>query len=179
MPVPEDSTSFTTQAAGAACTFAGPPTGSSAGTVSRYLSYAYQYQEDPNRRPIGTSSEPTFPFMADANPYISGRVAYSTLATDRISQYRGNSDAHTNREGQNVMYQDGHVSWEKQPDCGLSGNKTATVTMGRGRDNIYTVHASTPGATVDYGTTTGLAWSTPSGPGTCNLGSKSDACLVP
>jgi prepilin-type N-terminal cleavage/methylation domain-containing protein len=35
----------------------------SAGT----LSYAYQYQHDPNRRIIGTSSEPTFPVLSDAN----------------------------------------------------------------------------------------------------------------
>ncbi|MFQ5501360.1 MAG: type II secretion system protein, partial [Phycisphaerae bacterium] len=46
---------------------------------SNHLSYAYQYQHDPNRRIIGTSSEPTFPFMADANPYLKGGVTSQPL----------------------------------------------------------------------------------------------------
>ena len=134
----------------------------------QHLSYAYQYQHDPNRRIIGTSSEPTFPFMADANPYIKGGVTGS-IVTDRNSQFRGNSDNHTNREGQNILFQDSHVLFEKGPDVGISG-KVSGVASSRGRDNCYTWTTST--AAVDPGV------AAPS-PTFVNLGSRSDACLVP
>ncbi len=142
------------------------------------LSYGYQYQHDPNRRIIGTSSEPTFPFMADANPYVKGGVKGITLLGDRMSQYRGNSANHTNREGQNVLYQDSHVSFEKGPDVGLSGNINGNVTVSRGRDHCYTVHGSGTGAPVDYGVLPPI-WTDANSTGTLNLGSKSDACIVP
>ncbi len=136
----------------------------------RYNSYAYQYQHDPNRPQIGTSSEPTFPVMADANPYLKGAINV-TPPTDRVSQFRGNSNNHTNREGQNVLFQDAHVLFEKGPDVGLSG-KFLNVPSSRGRDNCYTTHLSSSSATVDPGNT---------GPTSefCDLGTRSDACLVP
>jgi prepilin-type N-terminal cleavage/methylation domain-containing protein len=141
------------------------------------LSYGYQFQHDEDRRIVGTSSEPTFPFMADANPYVKGGVQGS-LSLDRMSRYRGNSANHTNREGQNVLYQDSHVSFEKGPDVGLSGNINPIVTFSRGRDNCYTTHSETPGAQVDYGFLPPI-WAAPNDTGILNLGSKSDACLVP
>ncbi len=136
------------------------------------LSYAYQYQHDPDRRLVGTSSEPNFPFMADANPYLKGGLS-GTLAnplTDRIQAGRGNSLNHTNREGENVLYQDGHVSFEKAPDVGLSG-KASGIPSARGRDNIYTTHNETSPPHVDPGNqmTNPIA----------DLGTRSDACLVP
>jgi prepilin-type N-terminal cleavage/methylation domain-containing protein/prepilin-type processing-associated H-X9-DG protein len=141
------------------------------------LSYGYQYQHSPNRRPIGTSSEPTFPIMADGNPYIKGGLTNPNLLQDRTSQGRGNSGNHTNREGQNILFQDGHVSFEKGPDVGLSGNRNSpTLTMSRFRDNCYTVHQKDQA--VDYGYQA-PTWTAPGSPGTCNLGSKSDCCLVP
>ncbi|MBN2563807.1 MAG: DUF4190 domain-containing protein [Phycisphaerae bacterium] len=136
------------------------------------LSYAYQYQHDPNRRTIGTSSDPAFPIMADANPYIKGGMPGGTFASDRQSQFRGNSVNHTNREGQNVLYQDGHVAFEKGPDVGLSGRVAAALRLSRGQDNCYTVHAGGGSTTVDPGSAAPTATS-------CNLGGKSDACLVP
>ena len=137
---------------------------------ARRLSYAYQYQHDPNRRVIGTSSEPTFPVLADANPYIKGGLVSSpSLLNDRNSAWRGNSSNHTNREGQNILFQDGHVSFDKGPDAGLSG-KSASVPSSRGKDNIYSTHNLN--SAVDAGTAKPTAT-------TCNLGDKSDACLVP
>jgi prepilin-type N-terminal cleavage/methylation domain-containing protein/prepilin-type processing-associated H-X9-DG protein len=137
------------------------------------LSYSYQYQHDPDRRLVGTSSEPNFPFMADANPYLKGGVSGTLLnpQTDRVQSTRGNSVNHTNREGENVLYQDGHVSFEKAPDVGLSG-KSQGIVSARGRDNIYTWFANQnspvdPGSQMD-----------PNNP-IANLGSRSDACLVP
>ncbi len=137
-----------------------------------HLSYAYQYQADPNRPPLGTGSDPTFPLMADANPYIKGKVT-SAHATDRVAQWRGNSNNHTNREGQNVLYVDGHVSFEKGPDVGISGKVAAnTVKYSRGRDHCYTVHAENGTGDVDPGSATPTSV-------LCNLGTKSDSCLVP
>ncbi|MFQ5412241.1 MAG: prepilin-type N-terminal cleavage/methylation domain-containing protein [Phycisphaerae bacterium] len=138
---------------------------------SNHLSYAYQFQHDPNRRIIGTSSEPTFPFMADANPYIKGGVATQPLQ-DRQSQFRGNSKNHTNREGQNILFQDGHVLFEKGPDVGLSGNSVASLAVSRRRDNVYTYHLGTLNAQVDPG----IGKPTPT---IVDPGSRSDAVLVP
>lgn len=135
------------------------------------LSYAYQYQHDEDRRIIGTSSEPSFPFMADANPYLKGGETLVALNTDRQGPFRGNSKNHTNREGQNVLFQDGHVLFEKGPDAGLSG-KTFTLPIYRGRDNIYTTFMDGNNAIVDPGT------GKPT-PTLVNLGSRSDACMVP
>ena len=134
------------------------------------LSYAYQYQHDPNRQIIGTSSEPTFPVMADGNPYVKGRLTTTDLTADRNSAFRGNSTNHTNREGQNVLFQDDHVTFEKSPDVGLSGN-TSGLRSSKGRDNCYTTVANDL-ANVDPGNTAPTAV-------LCNLGSRSDACLVP
>lgn len=135
------------------------------------LSYAYQYQHDEDRRVIGSSSEPTFPFMADANPYLKGNETTVPLPTDRTGNARGNSKNHTNREGQNVLFQDGHVTFEKGPDNGLSGRVPVAPPVYRGRDNIFTTHLAL-GGTVDPGAqrpTRTLV----------NLGGRSDACLVP
>jgi len=136
-----------------------------------HLSYAYQYQADPNRPALGTGSDPTFPLMADANPYVKGKVT-SAILQDRISQWRGNSTNHTNREGQNVLYVDGHVSFEKGPDVGISGKVDAggVQKYSRGRDHCYTVHIENQD--VDDGATTPTSV-------LCNLGSKSDSALVP
>jgi prepilin-type N-terminal cleavage/methylation domain-containing protein len=134
------------------------------------LSYAYQFQHDPDRRIVGTSSEPSFPFMADANPYLKGQET-AQPSTDRQGPFRGNSKNHTNREGENVLFQDSHVLFEKGPDAGLSG-KTFNGPVYRGRDNIYTYFQNTGQAIVDPG-------SNKPQDNLCNLGGRSDACLVP
>lgn len=138
------------------------------------LSYAYQYQHDPDRPILGTSDDPTFPIAADANPYVKGAVT-STEQGDRESQWRGNSSNHTNREGQNILFIDGHCDFLKAPDAGPSGRSNVAAAAGpRGRDNIYTTHAANAANGVDPGTkvVTGT-------PGTVALGDQSDACLTP
>jgi prepilin-type N-terminal cleavage/methylation domain-containing protein/prepilin-type processing-associated H-X9-DG protein len=139
------------------------------------LSYGYQYQHSTNRRIIGTSSEPTFPMLGDGNPYIKGGIQVSAVLNDRQGSGRGNSNNHTNREGQNVLFQDGHVSFEKGPDVGLSGKVQTNLKNSRGKDNCYTTTVAT--GFVDPGTQAPTY--TTGGSGVCNLGSKSDACLVP
>jgi len=144
-----------------------------------FLSYSYQNQHDTDRRVIGTSSEPNIPFMGDANPYGKGGEPgqAGNLGTDRISPFRGNSVNHTNREGQNILFQDGHVDFEKGPDAGLSGFFDTSIPSARGRDNVYTTHPMVNNAPVDPGN--GSAFSIINGQGPLNLGSRSDVCLIP
>jgi len=132
------------------------------------LSYSYQYQYDPNRGVVGIFSPPGVPIMADGNPYLQGGIKVAPM-NDRNSTAAGNSVTHQGREGQNVMFQDGHVSFERAPDVGLSGKLNPAVKGSRGRDNIYTVHET--GSFVDPGIAPTSTM--------CNLGDKSDACLVP
>jgi len=142
------------------------------------LSYGYQYQHHPNRRIIGLTSEPTFPVMADGNPYIKGGIT-EAISVDRIGPGRGNSNNHPNREGQNILFQDGHVIFEMGPDVGLSGKVSYSVaSFSRGRDHCFTTHQPVEGAFVDPGYQA-PQWTSPSSAGTCDLGGKSDACLVP
>jgi prepilin-type N-terminal cleavage/methylation domain-containing protein len=144
------------------------------------LSYAYQYQHSPNRRMIGMASEPVFPVLADANPYIKGGLGVSpTLSADRTGPGRGNSFNHMNREGQNVLSQDGHVEFEKGPDVGLSGKiNSGAEKVSRGKDNCYSTHNTN--SPVDWGDAKPTVTGSPgSQTGTCNLGDKSDACLLP
>lgn len=140
------------------------------------LSYAYQYQHSTTaRKIIGTSDDPTFPVAADSNPYVKGSVA-SAVDQDRLSQWRGNSTNHTNREGQNILFVDGHVDFLKAPDAGPSGTHGfgANAQNGaRGRDNIYSTHVLNNA--VDPGTRPGAG----SGTGSVPLGDVSDACLTP
>jgi len=136
------------------------------------LSYAYQYQHDPDRRIIGTSSEPSFPLMADANPYIKGGVT-ADVYDDRLSPDQGNSANHRlRRRGQNVLRQNGSVELMMNPGAGLYG-EVAPELGGFGFDNIYTTwQYSPPTVFIDPG----MDAPTPT---TCNLGGRSDACLVP
>lgn len=132
------------------------------------LSYAYQFQHDPDRRMVGTSSHPNFPVLADGNPYIKGGINKNILK-DRKSGKKGNSANHKNRKkGQNVLFVDGSVSLETTPAVGPFG--PTHPQLDSNFDNIYTVHEF--GGFVDPGSAKPTAeW--------CNLGSQSDACLVP
>jgi len=141
------------------------------------LSYGYQFQHSQNRTIIGMSSEPTFPVLADGNPYIKGGVSAGvSLPSDRTGSGRGNSTNHSDREGQNVLYQDTHVEFERGPDVGLPG-KVQSVPRSRGRDNCYSYFVSIYDP-VDPGVMK-PEWVASVGTATVALGGKSDACLVP
>jgi prepilin-type N-terminal cleavage/methylation domain-containing protein len=142
--------------------------------TAMHMSYAYQYQHDPDRKALGTSSEPIFPLMADSNPYVKGEVT-SPIEDDRNAQWRGNSTNHSNREGQNILFVDSHVTFHKGPDVGLAGQALASIRSANGQDNAYSWHdVDSPVDSGDKPT-----WDPGPRTGTANLGDKSDACLIP
>lgn len=149
------------------------------------MSYAYQTNHDGSinngiRGILTGSSSPILPIFADANPYIKGQVS-TQVPADRKSADRGNSRNHTNREGQNILFQDGHVDFEKGPDVGLAGKfDLNNAPSSRGRDNIYSTHLLN--GYVDPGLTPPATWRTSlnqSNGIVVLAGSKSDSIVIP
>ena len=109
--------------------------------------YSYSYHIPFNQFALSTaSSEPAMAVAADRNPWLDVHIPFSTLQTDwshfvprsqdttplpeEIKKYqKGNTRAHQ-RDGQNVLYMDSHVSFEKVSYCGISWKDR--------NDNIYT-----------------------------------------
>jgi prepilin-type processing-associated H-X9-DG protein len=95
--------------------------------AARHCSYAYH-------PPFGAcalsmSSDPRMAVAADRNPWLLGPAGEPepfALFQKDPSARRGNSRSH-NQEGQNVLFVDGHVSFQNRSDCGVD------------RDNIYTI----------------------------------------
>jgi prepilin-type N-terminal cleavage/methylation domain-containing protein/prepilin-type processing-associated H-X9-DG protein len=73
------------------------------------------------------NGEPTFAVMADINPGTSGvgdNVVAVTTSSSAVGMHYGNSNNH-GKDGQNVLYMDGHVEFQNNPFVGVI------------RDNIY------------------------------------------
>jgi len=120
-----------------------------ANNPSTHCSYSYHMPFD--RMALAITHPPGVAVLADRNPWIDPkRVHDATLGwaqfmaasgSDDPNRVRlGNSDAHR-REGQNVLFLDTHVAFEKRPACGVND------------DNIYTIDAGPspsgrPGSTV-------------------------------
>jgi prepilin-type processing-associated H-X9-DG protein len=94
---------------------------------------SYSYHMPYGLYALTTSSEPGMAVAADRNPWISSfeeAKAYNLLSSynpegSKKEIKKGNSVTHKEK-GQNVLFLDGHVSFEKNPCCGIKG------------DNIYT-----------------------------------------
>ena len=72
----------------------------------------------------------TFPLAADKNPGVDANgsnVLARDLATDAEE---GNSTNHE-RDGQNVLYADGHVVWQQSALCGPNGDNIYANRLGR------------------------------------------------
>ncbi len=101
---------------------------------TKHCSYAYQMIYNPYR--LTVSAEPGMAIAADRNPWMDAPAAKAkdfALFTPEIPPFNGTSDqarqGNTTRhqgDGQNVMFQDTHVNFEKRATCGLE------------EDNIYT-----------------------------------------
>jgi prepilin-type N-terminal cleavage/methylation domain-containing protein/prepilin-type processing-associated H-X9-DG protein len=95
---------------------------------------------------MNSSLSPEFAVAADLNPGAdttgagTGAVPNGTLTTGSSgAQMRGGNSANHGRDGQNVLYGDGHVEWTSNPFVGTQ------------RDNIYTARnaADSTSAPVD------------------------------
>ncbi len=110
----------------------------------QYYSYAYQYPFTiigfPGNFAVSPLSDSGIVTMADKSPYIvtstDGATRFFKLRTaltpgsagTEETERSGNSANHK-REGQNVLYNDGHVSWQDTSNVGFDS------------DNIYTCQA--------------------------------------
>jgi len=94
---------------------------------------SYSYHMPYGRYALTTSSDPGLAVAADRNPWIRGpsyepipeNFAIFNPTGGRESVNYGNSPSHQ-RDGQNVLFVDLHVAFEKTPVCGIND------------DNIYT-----------------------------------------
>jgi hypothetical protein len=92
---------------------------------------------------LTTSSEPGFAVAADRNPWINSPGADAKLFPGTgpdlfrpdIQGYNGSSDNARNgnavthqSEGQNVLFLDSHVSFEKRPYCSIEDDNIYTIT---------------------------------------------------
>lgn len=105
---------------------------------TRHCSYSYHYPYYPVGRgftsvnyPLTTSNEPGMAVAADRNPWIAPpggtaeNFAKFTLTGTSEQQKAGNAVPHQ-KDGQNVLFLDGHVGFEKRSYCAAED------------DNIYT-----------------------------------------
>jgi prepilin-type N-terminal cleavage/methylation domain-containing protein len=137
------------------------------GTSAKHCSYSYHF-------PFGlyaltVSSEPGFAVAADRNPWLDSPAGtatdFSTFNPDLTSAgFSGTTDTAKNGncqqhqlDGQNVMYLDTHVTFEKRAYCSIED------------DNIYTVSQYT-----DRGEVKGSIPTVP----TVNILSRKDSVLV-
>ena len=114
---------------------------------TEHQSYSYQFPY--GKFPAGDKSPAGNAVMADRNPWFDGNLTKSSIQNeiaetfaDKVSlidiltgadkwKYQiGNSQPH-DREGQNVLFADGHVMFERRPDVGFED------------DNIYTIGGET------------------------------------
>jgi len=112
--------------------------------IQNNLSYSYA-NPYPDTGSLGSGYkmvqglEPTFAVAADINPGTTGNsgndnvLAPNTSSSGQSMRF-GNSNNH-GKDGQNVLYGDGHVEFQNNPFCGTS------------RDNIYTRGGGTWGTT--------------------------------
>jgi len=119
--------------------FGGPPTPEVAeplGLPGTHCSYSYQMPyhlyADPTGAqahtgyPVSTVSNPSSPVCADRNPYLDKNATYVGLPEWRGGEYRDDNRIHNSashqRDGQNVLYVDGHVKFERYANVGVNND---------------------------------------------------------
>jgi len=103
----------------------------------KYNSYSYHlpYDEDSEQRgwPITPISSPECPLLADRNPFLDINALSYLSDMDLkdadwekeggfeyyVDERKKEQAAAHQREGQNVLFQDGHVTHERWPNCGI------------------------------------------------------------
>ena len=109
-------------------------------SYSYHMPYHFEGIDGTTANPLNASSHAASPFCADRNPYLDknavdyidglldpdlrapewrffGGSTYTYADDDRT----GNSASHQ-REGQNVLFNDGHVRFERYPNCGIEND---------------------------------------------------------
>ena len=69
-----------------------------------------------------------FALASDKNPGIDAPrddVINISINSGQTEMEKGNSGNHE-KDGQNVLFGDGHVAWEKNPFCGVNGDNIFT-----------------------------------------------------
>lgn len=105
-------------------------------SYSYHSPYVHPTMSPPSAFPLGSYSSPDSPVCADRNPYLD-KNAVSFLdgsdpdedpptweTTEEVyfdKDKTGNSAAHA-REGQNVLFNDSHVRFERAPNVGISND---------------------------------------------------------
>jgi prepilin-type N-terminal cleavage/methylation domain-containing protein/prepilin-type processing-associated H-X9-DG protein len=105
-------------------------------TSSKNISYSYQ-NPYPGTSAIGAGFKlnnaigAEFAVASDMNPgTTNGDNVFGVTATSSAKDMKlGNSNNH-DKDGQNILYGDGHVAWESNPFVGIA------------RDNIFTANAT-------------------------------------
>jgi len=113
---------------------------------TEHQSYSYQFPY--GKFPADGTKNPGNAIMADRNPWFDENLTKSSIEKETAKTFKdkvslidfitgtkwktriGNSEPH-DREGQNVLFNDGHVEFVKRPDAGT------------GFDNIYTIGGET------------------------------------
>jgi hypothetical protein len=108
---------------------------------TKHCSYAYQMVYAP--RTLTVSSEPAMAVAADRNPWMDAPAAQArdfSLFMPEIAPFKGTTDqarqGNTSRhkgDGQNVMFLDTHVTFEKRPYCGVENDNVYTAWEGADR----------------------------------------------
>jgi prepilin-type N-terminal cleavage/methylation domain-containing protein len=123
--------------------FGGNPTADGTKWPGEYVSYSYHMpftHNNPNAGtqvsyPLSSSSSSASPLAADRNPYLDknaeGYVDKDITGEQKKSSWSSsgfydgdkvrNCAAHQ-REGQNVLYVDAHVEFERTPNCGIQND---------------------------------------------------------
>ncbi|MBW8017461.1 MAG: type II secretion system protein [Planctomycetes bacterium] len=140
-------------------------------------SYSYQvpYRTNAGHHPADGTSNPGNAVMADRNPWFDPAISRSvaptgedfletvwTIVFDSSNKWAiqvGNAEPH-DREGQNVLFNDGHVDFAKRPDVGTR------------YDNIYTTRGA---GALDADRRVG---NPPKGVGITNVRNSEDTVLV-
>jgi prepilin-type processing-associated H-X9-DG protein len=96
------------------------------------ISYGYQVPFGPTTTRPREGADSRMPLAADKGPYVDATVGPPgtelTLTSEAKAWRPFNSRSHGG-EGQNVLYADGHVTFERRPIIGVDGDNIYTVAL--------------------------------------------------
>ena len=116
---------------------------------------SYSYHNPYSAFSLTASSEPGMALAADPNPWLKtpgfdarppSDFAAFRVGADREAIKKGNAQTHQG-DGQNVLFMDGHTSFEKTSRCGVDDDNVFTVWVGTGptADKRNGLHPVLPG----------------------------------